>query len=536
MTRIAEPAAQKHRMSIWGYAIFAVTFVFLVIRVLVDKRVREYDALDDYFHAGEWFTANVNRLADVPFDTFTIHGGKDLLPAMVLEWIYGYPTYIGAMIPTIKVFTPIIGGLVLLILLFRFAPQPKAALFLAPFAVFAGAYVDHRDLAIFVFMLAFFALLSGPLRPRQWSLLLFSAAVVFSIIYSMNRGAITIGVTVPAVLWLSLREPRYLLVFVYVGAMWVLTGLLQPQFAPVHVIENILFLVGTTHIHVADTAIETDAVIRKIYLAVAYVLMLALSGLRFLSGDRGVQNQTRLLVLGILAAGFYEIGSNRIAWPYFGTGGLFVPIALAHWWHWFQEQGGKATRLEGAILITLAAMAIVMNAMLSGIKEWTWFPWLGFVLAHVALIAAAIGSFDLASLRSRAWVAWLRFAATCGVALVVLAFLLRILTGFQSHVESGRLAAYMSWENFDAMGTPNADVVWVRDQLFDAGATCILDMTNSGMLNAHSRLPTCSRISYFFYADSTYEDELIAALEDADQPVIVYSSTYGGRISLGSRC
>ncbi len=504
-----------------GFAVFVLAMAFFVIRVLIDKRVRNRDMFDDYFHGGEWFLANINRLAEVPFQTITIHGGKDLWPAMVLHWLYGFPDYITVSVSVYEVLIPIVAGLTILGMAWYVAPQGRAVLFLVPFAVCAGTMIDHRDNGILIFIAALVVFLSGRARPTHLAMILFAAAIVFSATYSMNRGAITLVVAAAVIAWLAVQDRRYVLVAVYSAAIWFGLGLVLPLLGPLHVLENILFLVDTADVEPAPFVLW-----RQAYLLGAFAIVLALNLIQFLAGPRSLQAQGRIIALMLLAAGFFKIGANPVDWPYFGTAILFLMLGLIHWWGWFSENGAKKRMIEILLLGVLVLGAIAMAITEPVTTAWQTVAWYGFTVGQIGLLALAVGAFGGARYALGTVQGWVRPAAETVATLALVLLVMRVLIGFQSHIESGRLAGYFSSDHFVDMATPKPDIVWVREHLERTGAACIYDMTASGMLNAHANLPTCTRIGYIFYADATYEDELIADLVRSDPPMVVYTSTY----------
>lgn len=67
-------------------------------------------------------------------------------------------------------------------------------------------------------------------------------------------------------------------------------------------------------------------------------------------------------------------------------------------------------------------------------------------------------------------------------------------------------------------------VQWVANKISQSGATCLIDLSNSGLINGLTALPSCSRFTYPVYANSQYEEELIKAYASFLPPTIVFSS------------
>jgi len=69
-------------------------------------------------------------------------------------------------------------------------------------------------------------------------------------------------------------------------------------------------------------------------------------------------------------------------------------------------------------------------------------------------------------------------------------------------------------------------VRWVSDRLIRSKSTCVFDLSNNGVINGLTTLPSCSRFTYPVYAGLVHETELINAVRETSPPAIVYSSTY----------
>lgn len=65
---------------------------------------------------------------------------------------------------------------------------------------------------------------------------------------------------------------------------------------------------------------------------------------------------------------------------------------------------------------------------------------------------------------------------------------------------------------------------WAAKMIRDSRSKCLLDMTNSGIINAGADLPACIQASYPVYATKKFEDKLLREIENMDAKAIVYSS------------
>ncbi len=511
-----DPSRRLGALTSAAFLTLLVAIALYVARFLFAQRFSTPDLLDDHFHAGEWFLTNVNRLAQVPFDTITIHGGKDLLPAMIAKALLGDPLYIGAMPLIYHGGLTGLTGLVAVVFLWRLAPERRALLFVVPFAIWFAHNANYRDLGFFVFLLAVFTCLFDKARPSVLALMVLSAAAVFSIVYSMNRGAMTGAALAASLGWMTVKVPRLGLAFLFMAVIWTGLGALIPQFAPFHVVQNILFLVQTSDVHASPA--EPVHRIYRAYLVVAFLAVLGLNAVRYLSGDRGPRDLGILIFLTVTALCYFEIATSRIGQMRFLAGIQFVLFAVAVWWRAAQAAGGAVTRLEQGLLILLLGASITLHLVLY--QDWPdqHYAWQMVIFGMAMMVVFVSNASSRPGIKRPVLIA---------ASVLLIAMLAPALNGLRGYAASGGLAAQYDWAQVvEAAAHVPEDIAWIETELARADATCVFDMTNAGMINAYTGLPTCSRIAYLFYADARFEQEIIADLLAVDPPVVVYSTTF----------
>jgi hypothetical protein len=67
----------------------------------------------------------------------------------------------------------------------------------------------------------------------------------------------------------------------------------------------------------------------------------------------------------------------------------------------------------------------------------------------------------------------------------------------------------------------------VSQKIIESKSKCVFDLSNHGLINGLSNLPSCTRFTYPVYANRKYETEIIQAIQKSSPDAIVYSSTYG---------
>ncbi len=65
---------------------------------------------------------------------------------------------------------------------------------------------------------------------------------------------------------------------------------------------------------------------------------------------------------------------------------------------------------------------------------------------------------------------------------------------------------------------------WVASELKRAGAPCVFDFANNGLVNGLTGLPACTRFVYPVYATREFEEEIIEALETTRPTAVVFSA------------
>lgn len=68
-------------------------------------------------------------------------------------------------------------------------------------------------------------------------------------------------------------------------------------------------------------------------------------------------------------------------------------------------------------------------------------------------------------------------------------------------------------------------VRWAAEQVLASQSSCLLDLSNNGVINGLTRLPSCTRFTYLVYAGPANENELIDAVRSSAPKAVVYSTT-----------
>jgi hypothetical protein len=67
---------------------------------------------------------------------------------------------------------------------------------------------------------------------------------------------------------------------------------------------------------------------------------------------------------------------------------------------------------------------------------------------------------------------------------------------------------------------------WISRILIENKEQCIFDLSNNGVINGLTLLPTCSKFAYPIYANQDYEQDMINNLKEKNPHIIIYSTNY----------
>jgi hypothetical protein len=114
------------------------------------------------------------------------------------------------------------------------------------------------------------------------------------------------------------------------------------------------------------------------------------------------------------------------------------------------------------------------------------------------------------------------------------AFVLSVSTVFAVGMNAGIAWAdgQLRWTSYLASLPSNEQLAppgvrWVAGRLRDEGATCVLDLSNSGEINGLVQLPTCTPYGYLSWVSASRQRELREAVLRTHPSVIVWSSDSG---------
>jgi hypothetical protein len=333
-------------------------------------------------------------------------------------------------------------------------------------AILAPRLVTYRDMLLLTSLFLYFYC-QREHRPlaKLFIKLGLGIAVALNLFWSFDRGiagVVSIGL---ACLIMACRKRSYFIPMIgfllTITALYCRTGFIGLQ----SYVENIKFLINTSSqwsYGWSLSSIAYSSALLLFSLSALIILVNSVSNKSHYSGER----MANAVLLGTLIFIFFKIGSNR------------ADLMHIYWGMW------------PAALAFLYANPGVENSVVS-VPERRFFMNRLIGAANLASIAIFVGLF------------------------IPLSF----------SVKDSRQLIRMLRSPPKNEELVSEGIKWVVRELKSAGANCVFDLANHGVINGLSGLPACTRFLYPVYATRKHEDEIIETLRNNNPPVIVYSST-----------
>ena len=466
--------------------------------------------VQDAFHQGEFLAAAFTVLQGAPFEglPFTIHGAADLFPALLLDRVL--PQRDSLLALTLLMY-PLMDGLAVVIVATTslrmariFGVDPLRML---PFILMAGYGVGWRDL----FMVASLAIFTRLVQAQEeskgqvWRQVLFGLVMALGTYWSFNRGLAALVAFGLPTLWLATRSPRYAMSMLTAVLAFLAMGLWVPGLGIRAYADNLLMLLQTAAQWHYPRSSGRDAWWGVMSAITAVVVVWVIHRLR--QTPRPVP-QTALRLVMILSCVMYtKMALDRIDpehlvmalwWPLLilAIDGPHLPLRPASPWR------GSVT-----VIAALALAAAVLAAKNPSLI----LPLFILLASLIALLPGerlrrgmgqAVMTLCLAAtfvLAGRAWTQWSQGAYTW-------------------------VRDLPRW--FAAEQAVMPGIRWSAQSLRAAGAHCVFDLVNAGLINAVAQLPACSRFTYPVYAGPQHEQQLISDLERTAPTAVVFKADF----------
>ena len=489
----------------------------LLIYSLIPRLLGVELPIGDSFHVGEWFAAATTLWNDPTSSPLTIHGGWDFIPAILMRWLMGGDNYFYPTIYLAQAIIPAIAAAILLLLLTRILKDKitwSTIIFLSVAALAAPTLVGIRDL----FLIATCWILYEFVTHKQSMgcnrlVALLVASSSLGVVWSFDRGIaglVTVLTTLLSAAFLQ-KKAFYLKIsgLVLVGVIFVVlavqsTGIIDYSY-------NVFFLVKTSTQWRPPLSFD---LIRTSLLGIIFVASTIAATINAKSAENSGYFYPYWLGIGACSLTMLRVGLNRPDMEH---------ILFAMWPPLILTAYGCSTKKEAASKPSLLLpLVLVCLVGFSGFN-YAASPGKSFTALAIALSSALLWVECLsAAFKAKA------FLTSISLWFLALSLLAptRNLASTAVGVFEGRVvtpAEYLS-QGVSYSQVADRGNAWAAKIIRDSQSECLLDMSNSGIINAGANLPACTQASYPVYATKKFEDRLLREIQKMNVKAIVYST------------
>ena len=483
----------------------ALGFIALMISFVKLKLSIGDGNFTDFCHQGEYFNALLSVLLQKEFIPISTHGALDYVPGALSISLFGMDKYL---LPTeiFYIISSLLASLFLFFITLKHAIS-KEQIFIAGFLI--PHLVTYKDLFLLSSLFVYFCLSSQKRKNENSNVLLILLGLSASInfFWSFNRGlAGLISIGVP-LLYLSIKDRKNIIAVVSFLSFATLLSLTYPSLSLPHYLENIIFLKKTSYQW--SYGFKKDPLILSVFIGSLLVLVNILISKNILTQKNKLLKANALL-LALLSLCFFQISTSRADMGHIGMG-LIAFFIVLNYWSYAQKINLETNKRFDIILIILICLII--------------FAW-GIYYRHGYATGLIIYIFSIFHAKTESFLTK-RFNNVFKKILyaILIIYLTSILFSIYKKWNNG---AYEWTKRILSLPSKsqmvNSDILWVTEELLKVKSSCILDMSNNGVINALANLPTCTKFSYIVYADKNYENEIIKSIANKKPNAIVYSS------------
>lgn len=451
----------------------------------------------DPFHTGEYFVQLIN--IEHSFNSFTIHGAVNYVPAFLSRFVFGdayiLPTSI--FIKTIAIASSLLLAYICWLLLKERKNRSIISLFIFCISL---SFITHRDLLLMLSILYFIKLLhltSSHEKINTIHLILFGLVMSLSVFWTFDRGIAGVVSIGTAYLYFLYKSKDYRLTIPIV-AFVISIVILSVTFSPTslfHWFDNVLMLASSSSQWQYPLSLSVF-----FFTSLAFMLLLftVLNILKQAKIDSNYIFKTHLIFVFLLSLILFKSAINRadINHILLTLIGVFLIISLIL---------GRESKISYTFVSSRFDFIVVLFICIvlgfSGLK----FRNLGILYSSFMFAFVFMAEHEGKNLDLKRY-----------IAISSLAFF-ALISSFK---------AYKQYDELSFNKVSSSGVTWAAQTLSAHNEKCIFDLTNNGIINALSDLPTCTKYSYPVYAP--YKDEylLLKQLKENMPNFIVYSSTF----------
>ena len=479
--------------------------------------------IEDSFHRGESFAAAITLLNQQGSRPLTIHGAWDFLLTLIARLTSSGEAYIFNAL-YLNQLVSAASAIMLLLFLQKLLKQKKntrTTIFLCIAAVLAPEIVGIRDIFLIGTIWMTHELIRAKNNDSKALLAIFLvSACLIGGVWSFDRGAIQIFFVTSVLTCVAFFEHKKIFIFLaFLNVLGAATGIwLGYSLGLIDYISNFIFLTQTASQWRFPTSISTSANTLLGFIFVASAICYPL-------GQKiSVRNKNFLPFLGglyLCALLMLKASINRADLAHVFSS-LWVPLIIIA--YSYAESNGvskiRFLRESLAIMLAISSSAYFVLPTFYTIMA-------SQKAAYIIPIffAAALMNGPVDGERIRATV----FLGSIAVwSLVTMSFPVTFVKAKTALGEvfrkTRKTPIEVAFKGISYSEIADSGNKWAATKIRNSRSECILDMTNSGMINAGVNLPTCTRYAYPVYATRNYESDLLTQVRNTSPNAIVYST------------
>lgn len=489
----------------------------LLVYSLVPKLLGVKLPIKDSFHVGEWFAAATTLWNEPTSSPLTIHGGWDFIPAIATRWLAGEENYFYPTIYLTQSIIPAITAGILLLLLTKILKDRSTwptIIFLSAAAIAAPNLVGIRDLFLVAncWVLYEFITHKQSVGYKRLIVLLVTTSSL-GLAWSFDRGIAGLVTVLTTLLSAVYFEKKT--IFLKTSALVVLGGVLMVLIiqtsGTMDYLYNVSFLAQTSSQwrYPLSFAMAGNSLMAIIFVATTVGATASLK-----SSKSSDYSHSYWLGIAACALMMLRVGINRPDMQHVYMA-MWAPLILtAYSYSTRKDPASKPSLAMSLSILGLVGYSSLHYAALSGKS---------FTALAMSMSSALIWTECLSNaLKTRIFLT--------NISLWILALsLLASTRNLTSSAKGVVTRTVVTPAEYLYKGVPYSRIAdpgnaWAAKMIRDSGSKCLLDMTNSGIINAGADLPACIQASYPVYATKKFEDKLLREIENMDAKAIVYSS------------
>lgn len=490
----------------------------LLIYTLIPRFLGVELPISDSFHVGEYFAAATTLWNEPASSPLTIHGGWDFIPAIAARWLAGGENYFYPTIYLTESVAPALAAGILLLLLTRILRGKvnwPTIIFLSTAAIAAPYLVGIRDLFLVTNCWILYEYMTPKLSIRRKRMAVFLVIISsLGVMWSFERGIAGVVTVLTTLLSAAYFEKKAIYLktssLVVIGASLIIA--IAQLSGTMEYFYNLSFL---AQISSQWRYVFGQIVIRDSLLAIVFVASTIAATISANKSENRGYLSAYWLGIGACALMMLRIGTNRADMGH---------VVMAMWAPLILTAYSYSTRKESSDKPSIA----VTLPIFSMVAYFSWYYAYKWGVMPLPILAISFSS-------SFMWLQQLGRTYRIRVFLTSISLWIILLSLAESTwthalaakgVLKGRIVTPLEYLYKGVAYSRVADPgnAWAAKSIRDSQSKCLLDMTNSGIINAGADLPTCIQVSYPVYATKLFEEKILREIADMKANAIVYST------------